>query len=46
MSSPPSTSGSNSFHMVVARHAHGEPLIVDRLREMVVSPPASTPRAD
>jgi len=27
--------GSNSFHMVVARHAHGQLLIVDRLREMV-----------
>jgi exopolyphosphatase / guanosine-5'-triphosphate,3'-diphosphate pyrophosphatase len=27
--------GSNSFHMVVARHQHGEPSIVDRLREMV-----------
>jgi exopolyphosphatase / guanosine-5'-triphosphate,3'-diphosphate pyrophosphatase len=27
--------GSNSFHMVVARTQHGEPSIVDRLREMV-----------
>jgi len=27
--------GSNSFHMVVARNQHGEPSIVDRLREMV-----------
>jgi exopolyphosphatase / guanosine-5'-triphosphate,3'-diphosphate pyrophosphatase len=27
--------GSNSFHMVVARHAHGQVTIVDRLREMV-----------
>jgi exopolyphosphatase/guanosine-5'-triphosphate,3'-diphosphate pyrophosphatase len=27
--------GSNSFHMVVARGSHGQPLIVDRLREMV-----------
>ncbi len=27
--------GSNSFHMVVARHSHGQLLIVDRLREMV-----------
>ncbi len=27
--------GSNSFHMVVARAQHGEPSIVDRLREMV-----------
>jgi exopolyphosphatase/guanosine-5'-triphosphate,3'-diphosphate pyrophosphatase len=27
--------GSNSFHMVVARYAHGQLLIVDRLREMV-----------
>ena len=27
--------GSNSFHMVVARVQHGEPSIVDRLREMV-----------
>ena len=27
--------GSNSFHMVVARHAHGQLTIVDRLREMV-----------
>jgi exopolyphosphatase/guanosine-5'-triphosphate,3'-diphosphate pyrophosphatase len=27
--------GSNSFHMVVARSQHGEPSIVDRLREMV-----------
>ncbi len=27
--------GSNSFHMVVARHAHGQLVIVDRLREMV-----------
>ena len=27
--------GSNSFHMVVARNQHGDPSIVDRLREMV-----------
>lgn len=27
--------GSNSFHMVVARHAHGRLLVIDRLREMV-----------
>jgi exopolyphosphatase/guanosine-5'-triphosphate,3'-diphosphate pyrophosphatase len=27
--------GSNSFHMVVARNQHGQPSIVDRLREMV-----------
>ena len=27
--------GSNSFHMVVARHAHGQLVILDRLREMV-----------
>jgi len=27
--------GSNSFHMVVARHQHGQLLILDRLREMV-----------
>jgi exopolyphosphatase / guanosine-5'-triphosphate,3'-diphosphate pyrophosphatase len=27
--------GSNSFHMVVARTQHGQPFIVDRLREMV-----------
>jgi exopolyphosphatase / guanosine-5'-triphosphate,3'-diphosphate pyrophosphatase len=27
--------GSNSFHMVVARTQHGQPSIVDRLREMV-----------
>jgi exopolyphosphatase/guanosine-5'-triphosphate,3'-diphosphate pyrophosphatase len=27
--------GSNSFHMVVARNQHGEPSIIDRLREMV-----------
>jgi exopolyphosphatase/guanosine-5'-triphosphate,3'-diphosphate pyrophosphatase len=27
--------GSNSFHMVVARDHHGQPSIVDRLREMV-----------
>jgi exopolyphosphatase/guanosine-5'-triphosphate,3'-diphosphate pyrophosphatase len=27
--------GSNSFHMLVARAQHGEPSIVDRLREMV-----------
>src|SRR5882672_2490031 len=27
--------GSNSFHMVVARAQHGQPSIVDRLREMV-----------
>ena len=25
--------GSNSFHMVVARHSHGQLLILDRLRE-------------
>jgi len=28
--------GSNSFHMVVARVLHGEPHVVDRLRERVV----------
>lgn len=27
--------GSNSFHMVVARHADGQLVIIDRLREMV-----------
>jgi exopolyphosphatase / guanosine-5'-triphosphate,3'-diphosphate pyrophosphatase len=27
--------GSNSFHMVVARHSHGQLVIIDRLREMV-----------
>lgn len=27
--------GSNSFHMIVARHAHGQLVILDRLREMV-----------
>ncbi|MBB6095657.1 exopolyphosphatase/guanosine-5'-triphosphate,3'-diphosphate pyrophosphatase [Povalibacter uvarum] len=27
--------GSNSFHMVVARHSHGQIIILDRLREMV-----------
>ena len=27
--------GSNSFHMVVARHSHGQLVILDRLREMV-----------
>jgi exopolyphosphatase/guanosine-5'-triphosphate,3'-diphosphate pyrophosphatase len=27
--------GSNSFHMIVARTANGEPLVLDRLREMV-----------
>jgi exopolyphosphatase / guanosine-5'-triphosphate,3'-diphosphate pyrophosphatase len=27
--------GSNSFHMVVARHVHGQLVILDRLREMV-----------
>jgi exopolyphosphatase/guanosine-5'-triphosphate,3'-diphosphate pyrophosphatase len=27
--------GSNSFHMVVARHEHGQLVIIDRLREMV-----------
>ncbi|HET7204090.1 MAG TPA: exopolyphosphatase [Steroidobacteraceae bacterium] len=27
--------GSNSFHMIVARHAHGQLVIVDRLRESV-----------
>jgi exopolyphosphatase/guanosine-5'-triphosphate,3'-diphosphate pyrophosphatase len=27
--------GSNSFHMVVARHSHGQLVIVDRLRESV-----------
>lgn len=27
--------GSNSFHMVVARHSHGQLAILDRLREMV-----------
>jgi exopolyphosphatase/guanosine-5'-triphosphate,3'-diphosphate pyrophosphatase len=27
--------GSNSFHMVVARHAAGQLIIIDRLREMV-----------
>src|ERR1700680_4979603 len=27
--------GSNSFHMVVARHSHGQLVILDRRREMV-----------
>ena len=27
--------GSNSFHMVVARHSHGQLVFLDRLREMV-----------
>ena len=27
--------GSNSFHMVVARLSHGQPKVIDRLREMV-----------
>lgn len=27
--------GSNSFHLVVARHSHGQIVILDRLREMV-----------
>ena len=27
--------GSNSFHMVVARYAHGQLVIIDRLREPV-----------
>jgi exopolyphosphatase/guanosine-5'-triphosphate,3'-diphosphate pyrophosphatase len=27
--------GSNSFHMVVARHRHGQLVVIDRLREMV-----------
>ena len=27
--------GSNSFHMVVARHLHGQLTIIDRLREPV-----------
>lgn len=27
--------GSNSFHMVVARHVHGQLVVIDRLREMV-----------
>ena len=27
--------GSNSFHLVVARHTHGQLVVVDRLREMV-----------
>ncbi len=27
--------GSNSFHMVVARYAHGQLVVIDRLREMV-----------
>jgi len=27
--------GSNSFHLVVARHVHGQLVIIDRLREMV-----------
>jgi exopolyphosphatase/guanosine-5'-triphosphate,3'-diphosphate pyrophosphatase len=27
--------GSNSFHMVVARYAHGQLTVIDRLREMV-----------
>ncbi len=27
--------GSNSFHMIVARLSHGQPTVIDRLREMV-----------
>ncbi|TDJ34316.1 MAG: hypothetical protein E2O56_02380 [Gammaproteobacteria bacterium] len=27
--------GSNSFHMIVARHKHGELVVIDRIREMV-----------
>ena len=27
--------GSNSFHMVVARMEHGEPRVIDRLRDTV-----------
>ena len=27
--------GSNSFHLVVARHMHGQMVVIDRLREMV-----------
>ncbi|MGI9245324.1 MAG: exopolyphosphatase, partial [Steroidobacteraceae bacterium] len=27
--------GSNSFHMIVARYAHGQLVVVDRLREPV-----------
>ncbi|MGH8206286.1 MAG: exopolyphosphatase, partial [Steroidobacteraceae bacterium] len=27
--------GSNSFHMVVARYAHGQLVVIDRLRDMV-----------
>lgn len=27
--------GSNSFHMIVARLSHGQPKVIDRLREMV-----------
>lgn len=27
--------GSNSFHMIVARHEHGELVVIDRIREMV-----------
>ncbi len=27
--------GSNSFHLVVARHVHGQLVVIDRLREMV-----------
>ena len=27
--------GSNSFHLIVARVSSGEPVVVDRLREMV-----------
>jgi len=27
--------GSNSFHMVVARHSHGQLVVLDKLREMV-----------
>src|SRR6187402_241329 len=27
--------GSNSFHMVVARYEHGEPRVIDRLRDSV-----------
>ena len=29
------TSGSNSFHMIVARYTHGQLVVVDRLREPV-----------
>lgn len=27
--------GSNSFHMIVARHEHGELVVIDRIRDMV-----------